>query len=167
MPLNEAGRAQARRNGEALRAEIGNPATFDFVSSPLGRARETMEIIRDELGVDPAGYRVDERLTESAYGIFEGLTIAEMNAAHPQLIAMRQSDRWNFRPPGGESHADTLARIRPWYDALSHQSVIVAHGAVGRALRYLILGLPSEKAAWYEFAQDKVFRFENGRETLL
>ena len=55
IPLNDRGRAQSRRNGEALRAFLPHIAGADFVASPLGRARETMEILRDTLGLDPSG----------------------------------------------------------------------------------------------------------------
>ena len=57
IPLNALGRVQASRCGEILRdllARDGRPAArFDYVSSPLGRARETMELMRAELGARP------------------------------------------------------------------------------------------------------------------
>ncbi|MFX8381729.1 histidine phosphatase family protein, partial [Acinetobacter baumannii] len=41
IPLNETGRAQAARHGEALRDLLkGEAATLDYVASPLLRARE-------------------------------------------------------------------------------------------------------------------------------
>ncbi len=46
VPMNETGRAQARRNGEALRALLPASAAAAYVASPLLRARETMEIVR-------------------------------------------------------------------------------------------------------------------------
>ena len=64
IPLNETGRGQASRNGRALAAAIGEAGAFDFVSSPLVRASETMEIVRREMGLDPKAYRTDLRLRE-------------------------------------------------------------------------------------------------------
>ena len=55
VPLNARGRAQAMHCGEILRelfARDGrNAAELDFVSSPLGRARTTMELARAPLGL--------------------------------------------------------------------------------------------------------------------
>jgi probable phosphoglycerate mutase len=46
IPINARGREQARRCGEILRdlltRDAIDPAQLDFVSSPLGRARETL-----------------------------------------------------------------------------------------------------------------------------
>ena len=36
-----------------------SPGDLDYVSSPLLRARASMELIRAALGLDPAGYRID------------------------------------------------------------------------------------------------------------
>ena len=58
IPLNALGRVQASRCGELLRdlfARDGRPAAnYDYVSSPLGRARETMELMRAAHRARPA-----------------------------------------------------------------------------------------------------------------
>ena len=55
VPLNARGRAQARRNGEVLRDLLGERAgTIRYLASPLGRTRETMEIIREAIHPDTA-----------------------------------------------------------------------------------------------------------------
>ena len=46
IPINARGRAQARRNGRLLAGYLADPAALDYVASPLGRTRETMEILR-------------------------------------------------------------------------------------------------------------------------
>jgi bisphosphoglycerate-dependent phosphoglycerate mutase len=50
VPLNARGRTQANHCGNILRdlfAQIGrHPADFDYLSSPLGRACETMALVR-------------------------------------------------------------------------------------------------------------------------
>jgi probable phosphoglycerate mutase len=70
--LNEHGRRQAAQCGALLRAlfvrDHKRPEEFDYVSSPLKRARETMEVVRATLGLEPLGYAVDDRLVEIAYG---------------------------------------------------------------------------------------------------
>ena len=53
---------------------------FAYVASPLKRARETMEILRTTLGLDPPAYAIDDRLMEISYGEWEGLTLPEIEA---------------------------------------------------------------------------------------
>src|SRR5258708_6934343 len=82
IPLNQAGRAQAAQCGQILRdllAREARPAArLDYVSSPLSRARETMEIMRATLALVPTGYGIEPRLTEISFGDWEGLTYAEV-----------------------------------------------------------------------------------------
>src|SRR5436305_14214838 len=77
-PLNALGRVQASHGGELLRDLLdrdGRPAGgYDYVSSPLGRARETMELMRAAMGLDPTAYRTDARLMEMSFGRWEGFT---------------------------------------------------------------------------------------------
>ncbi len=167
IPLNEIGRAQAKRNGLALKPFAEKLAAFDFVCSPMLRTRETMEIIRAELGFDPSGYRIEERLIESAYGDLEGMTIMALKSNYRPIYDLRKRDRWNFQPPNGESLKMTLERIRPVIEELSQPTFMVAHGAVGRTVRKLMIELSIEEAGWFEFPQDQVFRFIDGKEELI
>jgi probable phosphoglycerate mutase len=76
--MTELGRRQAIRNGKRLAALIPNPEDFDFVASPLTRTRETMELVRAEIGLPAKGYRVDARLMEVHFGGWQGFTYAEL-----------------------------------------------------------------------------------------
>ena len=58
-------------------------ASLAFVASPLGRARCTMELVRDALNLRPEDYAIDDRLREIGYGTWEGSTLSEMQAAYP------------------------------------------------------------------------------------
>jgi probable phosphoglycerate mutase len=167
IPLNALGRAQAKANGEKLASLLPEPSLLSYSSSPLGRARETMEIIRDALGLNPAGYEIDARLIEASYGDLEGTTLAEFKAANPAAHRLRKETRWTFTPPNGESHAMVLPRINAWYQSISKDSVIVAHGVVGRVLRQHLLGLDPNEAADYEFPQDRIFIWDGVSEKLV
>src|ERR1700730_17081630 len=68
IPLNDTGRAQARRNGTAIKAAMPEAVGFDFVASPLSRSRETMEIVRTAMGLAPESYATDDRLKELTVG---------------------------------------------------------------------------------------------------
>lgn len=156
VPLNANGREQARRNGIALRAFLPAVAEAYFVASPLGRTRETMEIVRRELALDPAGYAVDPRLKELSYGDWEGILQDDLGQSDPAGFAARSLDPFRWRPRQGESYADLLARVTLWADALDRDCVVVSHGGVSRCLRALTLGLPPETIPTLESPQDKV-----------
>ena len=96
IPLNDTGRAQARRNGTAIKAAMPEAAGFDFVASPLSRSRETMEIVRAAMGLPPEGYTTDDRLKELTFGAWEGLTDEDLRAVDAELIAARAKDKWGF-----------------------------------------------------------------------
>jgi probable phosphoglycerate mutase len=165
IPINANGRAQARRCGEILRDLTARDpqAPPDFVSSPLGRARETMALARTALGLDPQTYRLDERLTEISFGSWEGFTIPELRRVSPEAVAAREHDKWGFAPPGGESYAQMSQRVRGWYDSLARDTVAVAHGGVLRGL-IVQLGLCSpEEAPFLDVGQGVVYLIRDGQ----
>ena len=137
-PLSAVGREQASRCGDLLRdllARDGRAAAeLDYVSSPLLRARASMELVRIGLGLDPSGYRTDERLTEIAFGEWEGLTFADLKSRAADLLARREQDPWHFVPPGGESYVQLLARVSAWHASLTRDAVVTSHLNTGRAL---------------------------------
>src|SRR5271169_4169623 len=71
VPLNARGRAQGSHCGEILRdlfaRDKRDPAGFDYVSSPLARACQTMELACAALGLGAQGYRCESRLVEIAF----------------------------------------------------------------------------------------------------
>jgi probable phosphoglycerate mutase len=165
IPLNDRGRAQSRRNGEALRAFLPAIESADFVASPLGRARETMEILRASLGLEPAVYRVDRRLMELSYGSWEGQLQSHLPQTDPQGLADRALDPFRWRPVGGESYADLLRRIVDWTETLERDTVIASHGGVSRCLRAHLLKLDPETIPALESPQDKVLVISSGEMT--
>jgi len=168
IPLNDTGREQARGNGRKLKEVIGNGEAFTFISSPLWRSRETMELIRTEMGIDRADYSTEENLIEVSYGDLEGTTQAEFKAQDRDLYYYRKANHWTFRPKNGESHQDVLVRLQDWHAALNPdvKYVVTAHGAVGRVIRHLLAGISAEEACKFAFPQDKVFCFQNGGEEI-
>jgi probable phosphoglycerate mutase len=150
IPLNATGRKQAMACGailEALTVRDGSLLdALDYVSSPLSRARETMEIVRRRIALAPTAYRVDARLAELSFGNWEGLTLAEVRRREPALLAERERNKWRFVPPAAESYAQLAVRMRAWYDDLERDSVVVAHGGTARALM-VVLGIAAERAA--------------------
>jgi probable phosphoglycerate mutase len=144
IALNENGRQQAVRCGEIfaeLFARDGLAAdALDYVSSPLGRARVTMELLRGVLKLPAEGYRIERSLMEISFGEWEGFTIDELAKRDSEAVLRRDKDKWNFLPPGGESYQQVMARVAGWHATLSRDTVVVAHGGTARAL-FVHLGL--------------------------
>jgi len=167
VPLNDLGRRQASQAGRILAdlfARDGrDKASLAFVASPLGRARSTMDFVREVLRLPPDGYSLDDRLREIGYGRWEGSTLAEMQAEDPEIFAKRQTDKWTMSPPGGETYASVQLRMRDWYDSLLTDTVAVAHGGTARALM-VALGIETPaSAADLTIEQGAVYVFGDGR----
>jgi len=163
VPLNAEGCAQAVRCGEILRdlfiRDGRAPGDFAYVSSPLSRARKTMELVRATLGLEQSGFAVDARLAEIAFGEWEGLTYSEVVARDKGVIAKRESHKWGFLPPGGESYAQLTVRIRAWYQTVERDTVVAAHGGTARALIAHLAIAPPEDATHYSIDQGVIYVF--------
>jgi broad specificity phosphatase PhoE len=166
-PLNARGREQARAIGGTLRNLLGPEIdrldeAQAFFASPLERARETMEIARDAMGLAPKRYRLDPVLKELSFGLWEGLTWSEIEIKDPKGLRARREDRWGFVPNSGESYAMLADRLRPWLDGLNEHAFVTSHGGVARVLMALIAGVPQEKALRAPIIQGRAIVFENG-----
>lgn len=164
-PLTERGIEQARRYGERLRLMLNPADGYRLISSPLGRALQTATIIAETLGWDVKDIPTDEQLTEMAWGRWEGLTAAEIEARDPELWQARIDDRWTRPPPGGgETQQDILDRATAWLASIAPGSrlVAVAHGALGRAVRVAYAGLPPAAMLELDQPQDAFFRLQGG-----
>jgi broad specificity phosphatase PhoE len=167
VPLNAEGRAQSARCGEVLldllERDGKTPAELGYVSSPLGRARTTMEIVRTTLGLQPTDFPVDARLAEIAFGEWEGLTYTDVLKRDKDVVARRESNKWGFMPPGGESYAQVTARISAWYATVGKDTLVTAHGGTARALiAHLKIAQP-EDATHYSIDQGVVYVFAGNR----
>jgi broad specificity phosphatase PhoE len=166
-PLNARGREQARAIGGTLRSLLGPEIdrldeAEAFFASPLERARETMDIARDAMGLKPGRYHLDPVLKELSFGVWEGLTWPEIEVRDAKGLRARRKDRWAFAPEGGESYAMLAVRLRPWLDSLSEHAFVISHGGVARVLMALIAGVPPAKAVEAPIIQGRAILFENG-----
>lgn len=165
IPLNDTGRGQATGNGEFLAAlpSLELPLDeFDWVASPLGRTRETMERVRTAAGLDPLAYRTDRLLVELSFGDWEGQTLLEVEAHSPQFIDQRNESKWHFRPPGdrAESYAMLAERITKYLTTVERPTICVAHGGVIRTLFHLIGKIDGDDAAVIDIPQDRVLKID-------
>ena len=166
--LTDRGRAQALAMGRTLKAELlRSPGPTVFLRSPLGRVRETAEIIGRELGLEAGQWRDDSRLAELSYGQWEGSSWKEIEVTHPTALADWRADPHGYCPPGGETHADLRGRsaaVLAEVIASNTRTVIVGHGVSGAVLRGLNLGLDAKAMFVLEKPQDAFFRLLAGVE---
>ena len=155
IPLNERGRLQARRHGTVLKTLVVDPDEWTFVSSPLGRACETMEIVRLELGLPAKGYQLDEQIVELGYGAWEGKSWDELRLETPEIIEARFANPWaTVAPGGGEHHQEMQQRVVAWYEALPEKTVAVTHSGPTRIVRGHVSGLEPDEIAVQKSPQD-------------
>jgi broad specificity phosphatase PhoE len=160
-PLTELGRRQARAAGRAL-AELVRGEGVVIISSPLGRAVATAQLIAETMGlVEPIV--VDSDLSEISMGSAEGLNEAEMNERWPGRRATGAADSLSFEAPDGESLESLRSRLeRALARARSCDGVciLVSHGVAGRVIRAIHLGLATSAAAGFDAPQNVLFRLE-------
>ena len=126
--LNDTGLWQARQLGLAL-ADAGITALY---ASDLSRARQTAQAVAEHTGLAVV---TDSGLRERGFGVFEGLSFAEVEQRWPaQALRWRQRDP-AFGPAGGEVLAEFYARSIACATRLAEQHpgetiALVAHGGV-------------------------------------
>jgi broad specificity phosphatase PhoE len=143
VSLNEVGREQARAQARALPA----PRPELIVTSHLSRARETAEIVRDELaaagGAPPPDLVIDERLAETRRGAWETRLFSEIISEEPDAWRAYREHPESFCYPGGESLAEQQKRVL-WAlgDAArtGRVALLVTHGGSIRLVRCFLEG---------------------------
>ncbi len=156
--LTPLGEQQARDIAEIMKQDAPEFATLAYVTSPLPRARRTMEIIRSDLGLPASDYATDDRLMEIDLGKWDGLTDDEARAAFPTAFVERGNDKWNVRVPGGENYEDVATRMQGWIADLKVDTFAVSHGAATRILRGLFADNTWQQMSALDEPQGVVFR---------
>ena len=167
IPLNGKGREQASAVGRILRERMPDhidrlDAAGAFYASPLMRTRQTMELARAAMGLEPGRYQLAPMLMELTFGDWEGLTWPEVERQDAVRARAREADKWNFAPPRGESYAMLADRVRPWLDALEGDCLIASHGGVARALMAMLGGVASGVAENANIWQGRALVFDKG-----
>jgi broad specificity phosphatase PhoE len=134
-PLNQCGLAQAQALAAALPLDISH-----IIASPLQRALHTAQAVGRARGLP---VHTMAGLREKHFGRFDGLTPAEVAARFPVLWRSGVLTSWDQPPPGGETTRAVVQRVSRCLGELraTHADdtvLLVVHGFVVRALRYLI-----------------------------
>lgn len=126
--LNETGRQQAHRVAQALAGE----SIQAIYASDLLRAWDTAHAIARATG---GALHAHKGLRERGFGIFQGKTFPEIEAAWPEQALRWRKREPHWAPEGGESLATMHQRITRTANELAarhlgEQIVLVAHGGV-------------------------------------
>jgi len=146
--LSEEGEKQADALGEHIASLPEDERPTIVVSSPYQRARSTAERALADLGLDVV---IDERIRERELGIFDGITWYGIEASRPEESARRaRVGKFYYRPPGGESWADVILRVRSILVELQERFAgervwLFSHEAVILAFRYVVEGLDEKQ----------------------
>jgi broad specificity phosphatase PhoE len=166
IPMNALGPVQAVQAGRRVAALLaGQRSRLDalfYVSSPLGRAQQTMQLVRAAIDLPPEPYATDPRLAEIAFGQWQGKTWPEIEAVDPDGAKAYHADKWGCVPPQGESYAMLAERLRGWLETLDRETLVVSHGGVARALMPLIGGADTTDAPNASIVQGRLLIFEHG-----
>lgn len=140
-PLTDEGREQVRKASLFfLKKKIGG-----IFSSPLGRARESAEIISETIGMPVT---IIPAFREMDFGIFQGQSRKSMEELFPDFFLQRSKSPHCklYTPyPSGESYFNVYTRaVSAFAELLATREnfVIVGHESVNRIIRGFALNKP-------------------------
>jgi broad specificity phosphatase PhoE len=157
VPLSDQGRREAAATGERLRtARFGR-----LLSSDLRRALETARLVHG----DSAAIETRADLRETDIGQPDGLRFAEAEARYGESY-VRDRERFDYAPYGGEGQVAFVARAKRFLDELAdacapdgHDVCAVTHGGFIKACVVALLDCP-EAFARTSFANCGISTFE-------
>jgi len=146
VPLSKLGHAQAEATGRWFAALPDDAKPEIILASPYIRARQTAQAICDAGGLAGGAKPtiLDERLREREFGVFDGLTSLGIREKFPQEADHRAKiGKFYHRPPGGESWADVILRLRSALNTINlhyadRRVLVVCHQVVVLCLRYIL-----------------------------
>lgn len=151
IPLNEDGIKEARKaHDELLKVHLDL-----IISSPIGRALETAEIINEGRSLP---LLTDDRIKEEYYGKWEGAPRkGEAYLAQRQKIATRY--------PDGESYLDVAARVYSFLNEIKSKYkdkdiLVVAHGGISRVVNSYFFDMSNEEFFSYVSGNCEIKKYE-------
>jgi probable phosphoglycerate mutase len=162
-PLTIRGRQHAFDVALLLRDVVNGGKPPHFVTSPLGRATTTTQLILQTLSLPEDSYTTDFRIREIDLGDWSGRVIETLKVSDATNWQKRETDKWNIPVPGGESYADVAKRAADWFASLTGPTVAISHGGFGRILRGLYKGLSWQEMSALDEPYGTIFCFQNGK----
>lgn len=143
VPLTPRGHRQCEAVGRAL---AGSPVDAVY-ASPLARARASAAPIA---APHKLAVRVEPAFREMTFGVWEGLSRAEVAVRYPADFEAWRATPHRLQPPGGESLDAVAARVAAGVAALCEEHggqtvVVVSHAIVTRLIVLAALGLAADR----------------------
>ncbi|MFF4247341.1 bifunctional RNase H/acid phosphatase [Streptomyces sp. NPDC001822] len=141
--LSATGRHQAACAADAFAAR---GTVQEIISSPMRRCRETAAAVAGRLGLE---VRIEEGLRETDFGVWEGLTFAEVRERYGSDLTAWLASPDVAPTGGGESFAEVTERVSAARDRLvaryaGRTALLVTHVTPIKTLVRLALGAPPE-----------------------
>lgn len=140
---------RGRRDAQHLAQRLQGVRIDRIISSPLGRAVETGQILAAPSGAD---VETDVRLTELDYGKWEGLTVEEIDQRFPGERDLYNMDPASHQVGGGESGYEVAARVTDFLEGLlgwglepgapDRTCLLIGHSSLNRVLLATVMGVP-------------------------
>jgi len=152
-PLTEKGRKLISKKAQELKNE-GIDVVF---SSPILRAKESAEIINEELDKE---IKLDDRLSEIDFGKWLGLPVDEFWDEHERLRGSIESLMDYKFGETGESRNEVVARVREFLKEINQKYsgqtiLVVGHGVINAAMRKVLYDISEN-----DFRVQEVPKFE-------
>ena len=153
VPLSDLGHRQAKATGDWFASLPRDERPEVVLASPYIRTKQTAKIICEAgaLASGQAEPHIDERLREREFGVFDRLTDIGIRERFPEEAQHRAMlGKFYHRPPGGESWADVILRLRSVLNTINlHYSdrrvLIVCHQVVVLCFRYILENLEEQE----------------------
>ena len=168
--LTPLGKEQAKENALKIKKFLKLNEPFPIFSSPLGRTKETTEIICKELNIDINSVVFDENIQEINYGIFEGKRKTFCQTEYASAFNAREANKWSYKlEGGGESYEGVSKRLHKWLSSVKNESivVVVAHEMINRTLRGICLNYSPDITLNLRQPNDMVLKLENYEESIV
>ena len=146
VELSATGVEQAQALGRGLKPLLADGVPTLVWSSTYVRAQQTAQLSLAQAGAE-LPVRLDERLRDRELGVLDLLTWKGVQNRFPLEAERRQwLGKFYHRPPGGESWADVVLRVRSFLLDLSAvpdgtRAVVYCHDALVLTFRYVCEGL--------------------------
>ena len=160
LPLNKTGQNQANWLSERLK----NLQFSKIYYSPLIRAKETAELIREKMKIS-VEMIAETALKEINFGQWEGMSSEKIQESNPDKYQNWLADWQKYTLPDGESCQEMYQRVSKWLsktlktDQLKEEFLIVTHEGVILQMICYLLEIGLEKC-WH-------FRVEPGSLTII
>lgn len=139
---------RGRQDAQALGHRLEGVHIDRMISSPLGRAVETAQILAEHTA---ASFETDERLSELDYGAWEGRTVEEIDRRFPAERELYEENPAIHPVGGGESGLAVAARLGAFIEDLlgwwlteagDRTCLLIGHSSVNRIFLAVVLGVP-------------------------